>query len=199
MKSFPSLEQLYSEPINKKREVLLIDTNHDEKLESLIALAEEGLLEKTPLEQLVSIAKIVVSHLGGTVDEPEYIGNLGYQFHITELKLKLESNVIPIGELNVGSFYHRALLFKTICDRVGLNPCTLVRGDYNRAWNEIDVGSLNSIGRNLVGGMVNDLQGNGMRDEYAGEISGVCIVDLMYDAGELIAINSARGLAYRSI
>ena len=51
--------------------------------------------------------------------------------HIAQLKADLKSNVIPIGFVKRGIYYHRALLFKALADRIGV-PTSLVRGDYNR-------------------------------------------------------------------
>ncbi|XP_068991506.1 armadillo repeat-containing protein 3 [Neodiprion pinetum] len=56
--------------------------------------------------------------------------------HLSEIKRDIGTNVIPLGQLRVGSYLERALLFKVIADRVCL-PAALVRGDYGKAWIEI--------------------------------------------------------------
>ncbi|KAI9005293.1 armadillo-type protein, partial [Gaertneriomyces semiglobifer] len=135
---FPSIEELQSLPVDKRREVLLIDTAHDGYLNALVQLAGSGPLSaRTPRQQLRQIASIVSQVMGGPVD-PTRLQDMAYKFKITELKMKLHSNVIPLGQITQGTFYHRALLFKFICDKLGLTPCTLVRGEYGRAWTIVD-------------------------------------------------------------
>lgn len=58
--------------------------------------------------------------------------------HVREIRENLETSVIPLGHLRVGSYLERALLFKVIADRICL-PAALVRGDYGKAWIEIAV------------------------------------------------------------
>lgn len=136
---FPSLETLKGAPIDKKREVILIDARADAQFNSLVTSVTDGLAQLRPVDQIRRIAEAVVSAFGGPVANSGKVSELGFKFKAAELKLQCESNVIPIGMFKYGTFYHRALLFKAICDRVGVSPCTLVRGDYNRAWNEIDL------------------------------------------------------------
>lgn len=112
--------------------------------------------------------------MGGSVLKDE-ITSFSYELHISDLKRELSSNVIPIGKIKQGIYYHRALLFKVssschgnivefrlspivflfwcyfyyvyvqvLADSIGL-PCTLVRGDYGRAWNEIQLIQLSEV------------------------------------------------------
>ncbi|CAD1470717.1 unnamed protein product [Heterotrigona itama] len=60
------------------------------------------------------------------------------EIHLKEIKRSIETSVIPLGMLKVGSYFERALLFKVIADRVHL-PAALVRGQYGKAWIEIAV------------------------------------------------------------
>lgn len=60
------------------------------------------------------------------------------EIHLKEIKESIETSVIPLGMLRVGSYLERALLFKVIADRVHL-PAALVRGQYGKAWIEIAV------------------------------------------------------------
>lgn len=60
------------------------------------------------------------------------------EIHLKEIKRTIETSVIPLGMLKVGSYFERALLFKVIADRVHL-PAALVRGQYGKAWIEIAV------------------------------------------------------------
>ncbi|XP_067863221.1 armadillo repeat-containing protein 3 [Heptranchias perlo] len=86
-------------------------------------------------DQVVSLAVFVAEKMGGPIDK-EKLHELTWELHIAELKFELKSNIIPIGKIQKGIYYHRALLFKALADRIGIS-CSLVRGEYNRAWNEV--------------------------------------------------------------
>ncbi|KAJ3225680.1 Armadillo repeat-containing protein 3 [Clydaea vesicula] len=137
MKPFPSLSQLKEQKIDKKRETLLVDSNVDPKFVELCDQSLAGLSQSKPSEQIKHVAKVVSQHLGGFMEDKSKLSLLGYKFHITEAKMQQGENVLQIGNLKFGTFYHRALLFKAICDKIGLSPCTLIRGEYNRCWNEV--------------------------------------------------------------
>ncbi len=47
--------------------------------------------------------------MGGVVSRT---GALGYELPAAQAQVKHDSNLLPLGELTVGSFQHRALLFK---------------------------------------------------------------------------------------
>lgn len=49
--------------------------------------------------------------MGGDVERSD-LTNFSFELHISELKTELASNVIPIGRIKCGIYYHRALLFK---------------------------------------------------------------------------------------
>ena len=49
--------------------------------------------------------------MGGFVDKGD-LTKFSYDLHISGLKAELNSNVIPIGRIEKGIYYHRALLFK---------------------------------------------------------------------------------------
>ncbi|XP_015752296.1 PREDICTED: armadillo repeat-containing protein 3-like [Acropora digitifera] len=86
-------------------------------------------------EQIEALAKFVSDKMGGPVDR-ESLSTFSYELPISQLKVELNSNIIPIGKIQTGIFYHRALLFKALADRIAVS-CSLVRGQYNRAWNEV--------------------------------------------------------------
>ncbi|XP_061661271.1 armadillo repeat-containing protein 3-like isoform X2 [Syngnathoides biaculeatus] len=86
-------------------------------------------------EQYVALARQVSTVMGGAI-EKEDLHTFGWLLHVCLLKCKVQCNVVPIGMISKGFYCHRALLFKYLADSIGLN-CTLVRGDYNRAWNEV--------------------------------------------------------------
>lgn len=93
--------------------------------------------------------RFVSEKLGGVVKRDE-VNNLGYELLINETKYELKTNIIPVGKLRLGTFYHRALLFKILADRLQLKV-TLDRGDYNRAWNKIALKeSYESVGFHFI-------------------------------------------------
>ncbi|KAK3746557.1 hypothetical protein QZH41_017037, partial [Actinostola sp. cb2023] len=87
------------------------------------------------MDQVVALARFVSDKMGGPV-ERDALSSFSYELPISQLKVELESNVIPIGRVQTGLYYHRALLYKALADRIAVG-CSLVRGDYNRAWNEV--------------------------------------------------------------
>nr|XP_033787230.1 armadillo repeat-containing protein 3 isoform X5 [Geotrypetes seraphini] len=86
-------------------------------------------------DQIVALAQFVAEEMGGPIEQNK-LHEFSWEIHISELKLELQSNIIPIGKIKKGTFFHRALLFKTLADKIGIG-CSLVRGNYNRAWNVI--------------------------------------------------------------
>ncbi|TPX73442.1 hypothetical protein CcCBS67573_g05291 [Chytriomyces confervae] len=138
IKSLASLAQLSEIPADKRREVLVLDFDRDQKLSQICQAVATSLDGLSSRQQLRQIAAIVSNVMGGPV-EPGALSEFAFKFKMTELKMKAGSNVIPIGQVYMGTFYHRALLFKAICDKIGLGPCQLIRGDYNRAWNIVDI------------------------------------------------------------
>ena len=136
-RKFEPLEVLAAAPINSKREVLLVEPGEDDGLTEAIAAAVEGLDGVDDIRVRVqALAEYVATRMGGAHD-PETHNEFGsFEYGITRLKVSHGSNVVPIGAVTNGVFYHRALLFKVLADAVGL-PCSLVRGSYTRAWNVI--------------------------------------------------------------
>ncbi|XP_018045485.1 PREDICTED: uncharacterized protein LOC108685278 [Atta colombica] len=58
------------------------------------------------------------------------------EVHLKQIKKCLETSIIPLGQLRVGSYLERAMLFKAIADRICL-PAAFVRGEYGVSWIEI--------------------------------------------------------------
>lgn len=62
--------------------------------------------------------RLVSDAMGGEV-EMEKLHEFPWLLHLSELKVELQSNVIPIGLIRRGFYCHRALLFKvsneTLC------------------------------------------------------------------------------------
>lgn len=221
IKPFPSLETLKGLPIDKKREVILIDSATDPAFAALVALATDGLSARKPMEQVTHIAEIVTQTCGGCVSDASKIADIGFKVHITTLKMELNSNVIPVGRIKHGTFYHRALLFKALADRCGLSPVSLVRGEYNRGWNEISVNKLSIIvpsvqqtnassakggpksgGARAPAGTVRRAPGAAPDTDfdprpYGDEIGNVVgIVDLMFEAGKILPTGSLSAKEY---
>ncbi|XP_033345659.1 armadillo repeat-containing protein 3 [Bombus vosnesenskii] len=83
------------------------------------------------------LAKFVVQQMSGPDPLIRCVDHQ-LEIHLKEIKESIETSVIPLGMLRVGSYLERALLFKVIADRVHL-PAALVRGQYGKAWIEIAV------------------------------------------------------------
>ncbi|NWV63981.1 ARMC3 protein, partial [Malurus elegans] len=131
----------------------------------------------TTREQIVALAQFVAEKMGGSV-EKEKLHNYCWELHISEIEFELKSNIVPIGKIQKGTFYHRALLFKAIADRIGIG-CSLVRDKYNRAWNEVKLVDDSPKGHLLP------------PQEY--------IVDLMFEPGSLLKQRSAKADQYKHI
>lgn len=205
---FPTLQHLLSAPADNKREVLLVDSKKDQFLTYLSQWLSEIISMRGTEDAIITIANVVALVCGGQVDQTQ-IANYPFKFRITELKLQNSSNVIPIGTVNKGTFYHRALLFKTLCDRIGLSPCILVRGDYNRAWNIIDlkntvvtgisVNRLADVPPTFVQQWKSKLECLELKVHDIPPIDGAYIVDLMSEPGKLMPISSPEAESYQRI
>uniref|UniRef100_A0A8D3DAS5 Armadillo repeat containing 3 n=1 Tax=Scophthalmus maximus TaxID=52904 RepID=A0A8D3DAS5_SCOMX len=147
----------------------------DVSLQVLVKETKESIL---PLdderEQCTALARMVSEAMGGAV-EMEKLHEFPWVLHLSELKFQLQSNVIPIGMITRGIYCHRALLFKCLADCIGMSS-TLVRGEYNRAWNEVLL-----------------LSGN------PSSSSGRYMVDLMHQPGRLLAPSTPAAVQYQTI
>nr|XP_061810184.1 armadillo repeat-containing protein 3-like [Nerophis lumbriciformis] len=131
-------------------------------------------------EQYVALARRVSTVMGGAI-EKEDLHSFGWLLHICLLRCKMQCNVIPIGVISKGFYCHRALLFKYLADCIGLS-CTLVRGEYNRAWNEVLL-------------CMEDSASNGHSSQQP-----LCyIVDLMHQPGRFLRTHSPAAFRYHSI
>lgn len=83
------------------------------------------------------LAEFVARQMSGFDPENKCIPSQ-LEVHLRKIKEHLETNVIPLGHLRVGSYLERALLFKVIADRICL-PAALVRGGYGISWIEIAI------------------------------------------------------------
>uniref|UniRef100_A0A665WDD4 Armadillo repeat containing 3 n=1 Tax=Echeneis naucrates TaxID=173247 RepID=A0A665WDD4_ECHNA len=123
--------------------------------------------------------RLVSEVMGGAV-KMEKLHEFPWVLHLSELKFQLHSNIIPIGSIRRGFYCHRALLFKCLADCMGMSS-TLVRGEYNRAWNEILVFSGNPSSH--------------------GHSSQPCrfIIDLMHQPGSLLGATTPAAVQYQTI
>ncbi|XP_076117995.1 armadillo repeat-containing protein 3-like isoform X5 [Mytilus galloprovincialis] len=90
---------------------------------------------QTTREQVIALAQYVSDHMGGPIEKGE-LANFSYELPISQIRYEMKSNVVPIGKIKTGIHIHRALLFKVLADRIAVG-CTLNRGEYNLAWNEV--------------------------------------------------------------
>uniref|UniRef100_A0A8C3TFH2 Armadillo repeat containing 3 n=1 Tax=Chelydra serpentina TaxID=8475 RepID=A0A8C3TFH2_CHESE len=122
----------------------------------------------------------LIYKMGGPI-ERDKLHEFSWELHISEIEFELKCNVVPIGKIKKGTFYHRALLFKVIADRIGIG-CSLVHGEYSRAWNEVKLVDDSPQG---ITGLLLPPQ--------------VYIVDLMYQPGCLMKQGSAEADHYQRI
>ncbi|MBN3313662.1 ARMC3 protein, partial [Atractosteus spatula] len=153
----------------------------DSAFHALVTEAAKAVLPlRDTREQVIGLAKLVADAMGGDV-ERDKLHEFSWELHLSELKYELKSNIVPIGKIKKGIFYHRALLFKVaLADRIGIN-CSLVRGEYNRAWNEVVIveGSPKIPGPRL------------QPKTY--------IVDLIHRPGRLMKNSSPEAIQYQTI
>ncbi|XP_014845804.1 PREDICTED: armadillo repeat-containing protein 3 [Poecilia mexicana] len=151
----------------------------DVSLLMLIKEAKDSVLSLTDeREQYAALARLVSDAMGGAVPL-EKLHEFDWVLHQSDLRFQLKSNVIPIGMINKGTYCHRALLFKCLADTIE-KSCTLVRGDYNRAWNEVLL--FEEVHENLR------------------SPEPICyIVDLMHQPGTLMPIDSPAAQQYQTI
>lgn len=83
------------------------------------------------------LAEFVDRQLSGPAPSNGCIDHL-MNLHLCEIKCDIKTSVIPLGQLRLGSYLERSLLFKVLADRIGL-PTALVRGEYGKTWVEISI------------------------------------------------------------
>ncbi|XP_006815757.1 armadillo repeat-containing protein 3-like [Saccoglossus kowalevskii] len=132
----------------------------------------------TTREQVTAMAQFVSGNMGGPIERGQ-LSSFSYELPISQIKYDLQCNVLPLGKIVTGIHYHRALLFKVLCDRIAVG-CTLVRGEYGRAWNEI---------------MLTDDEAPGAPKFPPKEY----IVDLVHDPGRLMRSDCADAVNYQKL
>ncbi|RLU20744.1 hypothetical protein DMN91_007357 [Ooceraea biroi] len=144
------------------------------------------------LSRAKTLARFVARQMCGL--DPE-IGCIDHQLevHLKEIREHLETNIIPLGQLRVGSYLERALLFKAMADRLCL-PVALVRGEYGISWVEIALPQMkDSDGWKTENMYLKDYGSKGFPMKL---IKPNFIVDLMDSPGDLIPVGSHRAKLY---
>ncbi|GAB1601677.1 armadillo repeat-containing protein 3-like, partial [Argonauta hians] len=141
------------------------------------------------LDQVILLAKFVVSKMGGPVSLKE-MGSYSWELPLAQIQHENSSNIISLGTIKYGNQFHRALLFKTLADRISVR-CSLVHGDFFKAWNIVlltneDVDNLFEIYHYK-------------RQENITGPHTAFIVDLMHDPGHLIRVNTPEAKRYCTI
>ncbi|XP_076634549.1 armadillo repeat-containing protein 3-like [Colletes latitarsis] len=156
----------------------------------LLAAESKSVTETKPglanVSFVASRAKMLAKFVARQMSGPDpVIGCVDHQLeiHLKEVKDSIETSVIPLGLLRVGSYLERALLFKVIADRVHL-PAALVRGEYGKAWIEIAVPQVKFSVHDCETVFPTKL----MKPNF--------IVDLMDSPGNLIPIGCRRAKMY---
>ncbi|KAM8881736.1 armadillo repeat-containing protein 3 isoform X1 [Synchiropus splendidus] len=151
----------------------------DVAVRNLVNEARRSILPlKDEREQYAALARLVSDSMGGPV-EKEKLHEFSWHHHLSEVKYGLQSNIVPIGMVKKGIYCHRALLFKYLADSIGLS-CTLVRGEYHRAWNEV-----------LLSEKAPQNKDQQPQCRH-------CIVDLMHQPGSLLNVNTPAAVKYQN-
>ncbi|XP_060208476.1 serine/threonine-protein kinase EDR1 [Lycium barbarum] len=132
---------------NVDYEVILVNRAADMELRQLeervyFMSRECRALKKVPVTSFLveKIADLVVNRMGGPVNDAEEVSKR-WTARSSELRISLNSIILPLGCLDIGHSRHRALLFKVLADRINL-PCKLVKGSY---YTGTDEGAVNLI------------------------------------------------------
>ena len=59
----------------------------------------------------VDLRRFVADKMGGEIERGKLM-EFSWELHISQLKVDLQSNIIPLGKIERGIHYHRALLYK---------------------------------------------------------------------------------------
>ena len=142
---YRSIEDLLNDVIHLRIEDLLLDQNRDEGLkEAIQSLADSFSVKVEPSELpppkkkgkkneqqqevhptvvipewphiAVAVANFVINRMGG----PSEGGRIPYEAEVSRCKYKTHSDVVMLGQLQVGAVRHRALLFKYLAQLYGM-------------------------------------------------------------------------------
>lgn len=107
--------------------------------------------------------------MGGQVKD---LSTFNYELVNGQAQYKEGSNLVPLGAVNKGLFRHRALLYKVLCDNLGL-ICSLQYSQYSRVWNTVIL----SVDNNFI----------------------MYVVDLIYQPGKLMPEGSPEAIQYQTV
>jgi hypothetical protein len=143
---YRSIEDLLNDVIHLRTEALLLDQNRDEGLrEAIHSLSDsftvriestdpatpkkKGAKQKEAPPEIhetivipewphiaISVATFVVQRMGGAFEG----GRIPYEAEVSRCKYKTHSDVVMLGQLQVGAVRHRALLFKYLSQIYGM-------------------------------------------------------------------------------
>lgn len=127
------------------------------------------------------LAQYVVCQTAGPEDNELYLTPAAQLEHLNQLKKKFGTTMLPLGYIRIGGYFERAVLYKVLADQLSI-PCSLVRGEMGRAWNEVP----------LVG---NALDPEYTRSGFEGPVL-MFIVDLMDFPGRLYPMKTSYARDY---
>ncbi|KAF5899689.1 armadillo repeat-containing protein 3, partial [Clarias magur] len=117
---------------------------YDAQLNSLVKETFKSILPlQDEAEVYTALAKLVCDAMGGPVDIEKQHDFL-WELHLSELKFEMQSNIIPIGNIKKGTYYHRALLFKPFSgiylnhNDVGMYHCVCCDTPIFSLWEPVD-------------------------------------------------------------
>ena len=97
------------------RETKIVDILVDFVLSSVFPPVHPSVLLAVPpfflRDQIVALARFVAEKLGGAVNREE-LAAFSWELPLAMIRKDLNANIIPLGMLKRGTFFHRALLFK---------------------------------------------------------------------------------------
>ena len=206
MKRFLKIEQLQSNPIGK--EIVVIDFKSDANLLGCLLAAQHKVNNLAPVQQIQVIAEIV-SHVFGGSQKSSNLSKSFWKTELSALRKATGSDLLPIGQVKNGSFQLRALLFKALCDRMMIYPCSLHRGQEGSAWNVIDLEQLTGCQAKENGSTLPKAHWNRANTrmqqimklpfkqyDKMDVLEGTAVIDLVFEPGELLT--GQRAEAYKS-
>jgi hypothetical protein len=143
---YRSIEDLLNDVIHLRIEALLLDQGRDEGLKEAIQALADSFIVRTEvaepaqakkkvgkkadqppeiIETLVmpewphigvAVANFVIQRMGGAFEA----GRIPYEAEVSRCKYKTHSDVVMLGQLQVGAVRHRALLFKYLAQKYGI-------------------------------------------------------------------------------
>nr|VZH95542.1 unnamed protein product [Spirometra erinaceieuropaei] len=142
----------------------------DPNLQAWVKTVKERIRPTFPISrQAETLASLVANLLGGPFPKDKAL-DCDATRKVADYRCQRNTNLVPIGVIDVGNYLHRALLFKFLAGVISL-PCSLVRGEYGISYNTVRV--------------------TGSQEEQH-EV----VVDLMNHPGRLISVSSLEAMEY---